>query len=173
MIQWMLAIWFLVPLTFLNSVWTSGCSWFMYCWSLAWRILIITLLACGISAIVHWFDCSLALSFFGIEMKTDVFQSCGYFWVFQICWYIECTTLTTSSFRIISSGQFSCIWLFETPWTAAHQASLSITNSQSLCTHIHWVGDAIQPSHPLSSPSPPTFNLSQHQGLFKWVSSLH
>ena len=40
-------------------------------------------------------------------------------------------------------------------------------------THVHWVGDAIQPSHPLSSPFPPTFNLSQHQGLFKWVSSLH
>ena len=38
-------------------------------------------------------------------------------------------------------------------------------------THIHWVGDAIQPSHPLSSPSPPAFNLSQHQGLFHWVSS--
>ena len=40
-------------------------------------------------------------------------------------------------------------------------------------THAHWVGDAIQPSHPLSSPSPPAFNLSQHQGLFQWVSSLH
>ena len=40
-------------------------------------------------------------------------------------------------------------------------------------TLVHWVGDAIQPSHPLSSPSPPSFNLSQHQGLFKWVSSLH
>ena len=40
-------------------------------------------------------------------------------------------------------------------------------------THVHWVGDAIQPSHPLSSPSPPTFNLSQHQGLFQRVSSLH
>ena len=40
-------------------------------------------------------------------------------------------------------------------------------------THIHWVGDAIQPSHPLSSPSPPTFNLCQHQGLFQWVSSSH
>ena len=39
--------------------------------------------------------------------------------------------------------------------------------------HVHWVGDAIQPLHPLSSPSPPAFNLSQHQGLFKWVSSLH
>ena len=40
-------------------------------------------------------------------------------------------------------------------------------------THVHWVGDTIQPSHPLSSPSPPAFNLSQHQGLFKWVSSSH
>ena len=40
-------------------------------------------------------------------------------------------------------------------------------------THVHWVGDAIQPSHPLLSPSPPAFNLSQHQGLFQWVSSLH
>ena len=40
-------------------------------------------------------------------------------------------------------------------------------------THGHWVGDAIQPSHPLWSPSPPAFNLSHHQGLFKWVSSLH
>ena len=40
-------------------------------------------------------------------------------------------------------------------------------------THVHWVGDVIQPSHPLPSPSPPAFNLSQHQGLFQGVSSLH
>ena len=40
-------------------------------------------------------------------------------------------------------------------------------------THVHWVGDAIQPSHPLSFFSPPAFNLSQHQGLFQWVSSSH
>ena len=40
-------------------------------------------------------------------------------------------------------------------------------------THVHWVGYAIQPSHLLSSPSPPALNLSQHQGLFKWVSSSH
>ena len=40
-------------------------------------------------------------------------------------------------------------------------------------THVSWVGDAIQPSHPLSSPSPPTFNLSQYQDLFKWDSSSH
>ena len=40
-------------------------------------------------------------------------------------------------------------------------------------THVHRIGDSIQPSHPLSSPFPPTFNLSQNQSLFKWVSSLH
>ena len=40
-------------------------------------------------------------------------------------------------------------------------------------THVLWVGDAIQPSHPLLSPSPPSFTLSQHQGLFQWVSSSH
>ena len=40
-------------------------------------------------------------------------------------------------------------------------------------THVHWVGDVIQPSHPLSFPSPPAFHLSQHQGLFHWVSSSH
>ena len=40
-------------------------------------------------------------------------------------------------------------------------------------THVHWAGDAIQPSPPLSSPSPPTFSLSQHRGLFQWVTSLH
>ena len=44
---------------------------------------------------------------------------------------------------------------------------------ESTQTHVHWVGDAIQPSHPLSSPSPPALSLFQHQGLFKWVSSSH
>ena len=40
-------------------------------------------------------------------------------------------------------------------------------------THVHWVGDAIQPSHPLSPPSPSVLNLYQHQSLFQWVGSLH
>ena len=40
-------------------------------------------------------------------------------------------------------------------------------------THVHWVSDAIQPSHPLLPPSPPALNLSQHQGLFQWVGCLH
>ena len=54
------------------------------------------------------------------------------------------------------------------PGLSAHHQLLEFTQ-----THVHWVSDAIQPSHPLLSPSPPTLNLSQHQGLFKWVSSLH
>ena len=54
------------------------------------------------------------------------------------------------------------------PGLPVHRQLLEFTQ-----THVHWVGDAIQPSHPLLSPSPPAFNLSQHQGLFKWVSSSH
>ena len=53
------------------------------------------------------------------------------------------------------------------PGFPVHHQLLELTQ-----THVHWVGDAIQPSHPLSSPSP-TFNHSQHQGLFQWVSSSH
>ena len=45
--------------------------------------------------------------------------------------------------------------------------------TESTQIHVHWVSDAIQPSHPLLSPSPPAFNLFQHQGLFQWVSTLH
>ena len=104
MTQWMLAIWSLVPLPFLHPGWTSGSSQLMYCWSLAWRILSITLLACEMSAIVQQFKHSLALPFFGIGMKTDLFQSCGHCWIFQICWHIECSTFTASSFRIWSSS---------------------------------------------------------------------
>ena len=66
--------------------------------------------------------------------------------------------------------QFSCsllLWLFATPWTAKCQASLSITSSEFTQTHVHGVGDAIQPSHPLSSPSPPALNLSPASGSFQ------
>ena len=67
MIQRMLAICSLFPLPFLHPAWTSGNSWFTYCWSLAWKILSITLLACEMRAIVWWFEHSLALPFFGID----------------------------------------------------------------------------------------------------------
>ena len=89
LIQQMLAIWSLVPLHFLNPACTSGSFWFTYCWSLAWRILSMNLLACEMSIIVWQFEHSLALPFFGIRMKTDLFQVCGHCWVFQIYWHIE------------------------------------------------------------------------------------
>ena len=71
-----------------------------------------------------------------------------------------------------SSVAQSCLTLCDpmnrsTPGLPVHHQLLEFTQ-----THVHWVGDAIQPSHPLLSPSP-DFNLSQHQGLYQWVSSLH
>ena len=78
------------------------------------------------------------------------------------------TSWATSSFQSLNR-----VRLFATPWITACQASLSITNSWSSPKLMHWVGDAIQPSHPLSSPSPLALNVSQHQGLFTWVGSSH
>ena len=59
-----------------------------------------------------------------------------------------------------------CVQLFGTPWIQ-HQASPSFTIPRSLLKLVSRVSDAIQPSHPLLSPSPPAFCLSQHQGLFQ------
>ena len=62
--------------------------------------------------------------------------------------------------------------LFATPWIEACQTSLVLHCLPEFAqTHVHWIDDAIQPSHPLSSLSPPALNLSQHQGLFQWVNS--
>ena len=73
----------------------------------------------------------------------------------------------------ISVLSLSCVRLFATQWTAARQASLSITSSQSPPKPMSI--ESVMPSDHLilSSPSPPALNLSQHQGLFKWVSSSH
>ena len=76
--------------------------------------------------------------------------------------------------RFSSVQSLSPVWIFAILWTTARQASLSINQLPEFTqTHVHWVHNAIQPSHPLSSPSLPTFNLSQHQGLFQWVTSSH
>ena len=71
--------------------------------------------------------------------------------------------------RYIVVQSLGHIWLFGTKWTAARQASLSFSLLEFAQAHVHRVGDAIQPSHPLSPSYPPAFNLSQHQGLFRWV----
>ena len=64
--------------------------------------------------------------------------------------------------------------LFATPWIEACQTSLVLHCLPEFAqTHVHWIDDAIQPSDPLSSLFPPALNLSQHQGLFQWISSSH
>ena len=75
-----------------------------------------------------------------------------------------------SSVQFSSFAQ-SCLTLCDpmnhsTPGLPVHHQLLESTQ-----THVHWVGDAVQPSPPLSFPSPPALNLSQHQGLFQWVGS--
>ena len=73
--------------------------------------------------------------------------------------------------QVTSVQSLSHVQLFATPWITArlpvHHQLPEFTQ-----THVHWVGDAIQPSHPLSSPSPAP-NPSQHQSLFQWVNFSH
>ena len=71
---------------------------------------------------------------------------------------------------VVAVQSLNCVWLFVTPWTAAHQASLSFTILRSLLKLMSTESD-IQPSHPPSPPSPPAFNLSKHQGLFQWLNT--
>ena len=189
-------------------------------------------------------------------MKTDLFQSCGHCWVFQICWHIEHSTFKASSLRIwnsstgipapplalfvemlpkahltshsrmsvcewshhhdylghedlfLYSSVYSChLFLVSSSSVLCLNITFSIKSSSflvqfssvaqscpTLCdpmncstpglpvhhqlpeftqTHVHQVCDAIQPSHLLSSPSPPAPNPSQHQSLFQWVNSSH
>ena len=166
-------------------------------------------------------------------MKTDLFQSCGHCWVFQICWHIECRTFTSSSFRIwnsstgipshplalsvvmlskahltLHSRMSGSRWVITPMWCPfKRRKKLSIimkSMSASCCsvtqshptfwnptdcstpgfpvlhcllklaeTHVHWVSDVIQQSHPLLSPSSSALNLSHHQGLFQWVGPLN
>ena len=82
---------------------------------------------------------------------------------------INCSNEWRGSWKSLqfSSVAQSCLTVC-TPGLPVHHQFLKSTQ-----THVHRVGDANQPSHPLLSPSPPALNLSQHQGLFKWVSSLH
>ena len=115
-----------------------------------------------------------------VFLRTLVF---GEFYLCSVKSYLEERTVSSvlsalsfkhqfSSVHFISVAQ-SCPTLCHptdcsTPGLPVHHQLPEFTK-----THVHQVSDTIQLSHPLSSPSPPTFNLSQHQGLFKWVSSLH
>jgi len=103
MIQRMLAIW-------------SGSSAFSKSSLNIWEFMVHILLKPGLENFEHYFasmwdecNCAVVWTFFGIAFlwdwnETDLFQSCGHCWVFQICWHIECSTFTASSFRIWNSS---------------------------------------------------------------------
>ena len=94
--------------------------------------------------------------------------------------------VSVASSPIVSMYNFYCLPILYFQFSSVAQLCLTLCNPmnhsvpglpvhhqlpKSTQTHVHWGNDAIQPSHPLLSPSPLTFNLSQHQGLFKWVFS--
>ena len=85
----------------------------------------------------------------------------------RICWNI----VRRAGFFTCSSVIQSCPTLCDP--IDCSTPGFSVLHHLPELAQVHWVGDAIQPSHPLSSPPPPAFNLSQHQGHFPWVSSLH
>ena len=122
-IQQMLTIWSVVPLTFLNPAYISEFSvlvllkpslkdfelkpaslWNKHCWAVVWAFF--------------------GIAFFDIGMETDLFQSCGPCWVFKIYQHVECSTLTASFFRIWNSSAgigspplaFSILMLLRTTW---------------------------------------------------------
>ena len=189
----------------------------MYCWSLAWRILNITLLACEMSAIglvwaflTKWYRdtglyCSPLKSFhLGLHLINPKFwnlspvlltlgcletalciiqglarfeQSLYTTWsslIFPLWWLHYTLSLGSSSQSVqFSAVPQSCPTLCDpmnrsTPGLPVHHHLPEFTQ-----THVYWVRDAIQPSHPRSSPSSPAPNPSQHQSLFQWVNSSH
>ena len=121
-------------------------------------------------------------------------------WMFAVKWWDQCHELSVlnvefgaSSFTVLfpfimrlfspSLGGLKAFWLYVVFQSLSHVQLFPNCNMPGFAvlhhllefaqTHIPWVGDAIQQFHPLSSPSPPAFNLSQHQGLFQWVGPLY
>ena len=95
-------------------------------------------------------------------------------WMQSQKWQNDLCSFPRQTIEFSSVQSLSCVQLFVTPWTTAHQASLCPLPTSGVCSNsCHHIGDAIQPSHPLSSPSLPTFNLSQHENLLQGVSSSH
>ena len=101
---------------------------------------------------------------------------CNCYFILELSWFpmfsFRCTW-TWFSYTSVQFSRQSCLTLCDpmnrsTPGLPVHHQLPEFTQ-----THVHRVGDAIQPSHPPSSPSPPAPNPSQHQSLFQWVSSLH
>ena len=108
------------------------------------------------------------------QQQPTILNICNY-WLLH-WWDTKVSNSCNTSPNIISelqSVQFSCSVVSNSLWPHGRTPGFPVHHQlpELVQTHVHWVSDAIQPSHSLSSPSAPAFNLSQHQGLFQWVSS--
>ena len=92
--------------------------------------------------------------------------------LFNICSFFSFGLNKQHTFQFSSVAQ-SCLTLCDPMNLSMPGLPVHHQLPESTQSHVHWVGDAIQPSHPLPSPSPPALNLSQHQGLFQRVSPSH
>ena len=121
------------------------------------------------------FSLEKKLGLYGVYLTTNWWSNLGR--EMALSWYRMLLLLLSgfSSVQFSSVQSLSRVQLFATPWIAAHQASLSITNSWNLLK-LTSIESVISSNHLIlchPSPFPPAFNLSQHQGIFKWVSSSH
>ena len=149
------------PLDFCNLI--SGSSAFSKTSLNIWNFMVHVLLKLGLENFEHYFasmwdECSYVVvwAFFGIAFLWDWNENwpvpyCGHCWVFQICWHIECSTFTASSFTSLRLSFTILHYLLE----FAHIMSIEL----------------VVPSYPLPSPSPLALSLSPQQGLFQWVGS--
>ena len=156
----------------------SGSSAFSKTSLNVWKFTVHILLKPGLENFEHYFNsmwnecnCAVVWAFFGI----------AFIWDWNENWLIIREMQIKTTLRLsphtgqnqFSSVAQSCPTLCDhmncsTPGLPVHDQLLEFTQ-----IHVHWVSDAIQPSYRLSFPSPPAPNLSQHHGLFKWVSSSH
>ena len=114
-----------------------------------WKFMVHVLLKPGLENFEHYFtsmwdeyNCAIVWAFFGIGMKTDLFQSCGHCWVFQICWHIECSTFTASSSRIWNSSTgipSSPLALFIMMLPKAHLTSHSRMSGSRWVITLRWL----------------------------------
>ena len=148
MIQQMLGIWSLVPLAFSKTSLNN------------WKFVVHVLLKPGLENFENYFasvwdECNcavvwafLALPFFGIEMETDIFLSCGHCWIFQISWHIECSPLTASSFGIwnrTAGIPSPPLVLFVVMLPKAYLTSHSRMSGFSWVTTALWISGSLRP----------------------------
>ena len=117
------------------------------------------------SAIVWQFEHSLALPLSGIGMKTDLFQSCGHCWFFQICWHIQCSILTAPSFRILNSS----VGIPSPPLVLFMNHSLGVANGACATNEFMASGKAFQKTNHLSVEKEMTIHSSVLAWRIPWM----